>query len=185
VQLTRRSAVSLICISILSLGVLDAIFEIRKERVSSLLPAAPATVISVQAIASTLGFTTIPGNPASSFLAQLIPEKLRGNLEGTILLHRNDRAAEIASLSSNDADALFTKLKTNLYLAFSSDVNGIEDRAFRDSTGVAANVFVFSDPQLAEERVLFINKGASLLELHIAKGAEVTVGRLVQRILEM
>ncbi len=168
--LSRHTVIALTCLAVLSWGAADLIYEINMRNTDTppLHTTAQAPTVDIEATARSLGFTTVPGKTASSFLSQLIPETLQNNLQGAVLLGKNDRRAEIAFISTSDAPILFTKLKTSLYLQFSPDVTNIEDVSQQDRAGMPIHFFGFSDPRLSEERVLFIQRGALLIELHIA-----------------
>jgi len=187
--LEKHKVILLTCFLVLSGGILDLVYEVNASRSrqqgNSIHSTADIPTFDPGALALSLGFTPAPGKTQAGFLDQLVPESLQKNIRGIVLLSKGDRGAEVTFLSGNDMSTLFTKLKTGLYLRFSPEVTDIEDVMRENRSGTTVHLFGFRDPQLAEERVLFIQKGTMLMEIHIAEGAGKDVEKFIQGVLEM
>lgn len=138
---------------------------------SSSADAAPAVLETLVA----RGFT-FEQKDEPSFLRQLVPSEA---LPTYVLLQNGDRAGSLVWLQTSESAAVFQSLKESLIQSFSPELQDLRDETVDEPGKPVRSVVTFLDPQLSEERLVFVKTGDTLFEVHVAAAAQDAVLPLI------
>jgi hypothetical protein len=138
---------------------------------------AKASGPSIENVAQTLNLETSKSDDLS-LLAQAVTDGTQ--VESTAILHDGDRAGSVTWVESANVKNYFIAIKEALLSAFSNQVSELRDETLQEADKPVRNILTFKDPQLSDERILFVRVRERLYEFHIADGQEETMNKLVE-----
>lgn len=97
-----------------------------------------------------------------------------------VLLLNGDRAGLLAWIETPNVKDVFLVLKESLSTLFSPEVRDLLDEMQSPAGKPPRNFLTFLDPNLSEERFVFVRVRERLYEFHIAPGKDETMYKLVE-----
>lgn len=128
------------------------------------------------------GFSTASTDEIT-LIEQIVPPEL-ASTEKLILLKDGDRAGVMAWVDSSQVKIFFLALKEALHTTFSAEVQDLVDETQQRAGKPTRNLLTFRDPEISEERVVFIRIRKRLYEFHVADGMDQTIFELVETLTE-
>ena len=133
--------------------------------------------VDPQTIAAQLNFTMEETSQKSLLSAVVRDPSL---VTTRILLLDGDRAGLLAWIETPDVKQVFLVLKDSLATLFSPEVRDLLDEVQSPPGKAPRNFLTFLDPQLSEERFVFVRIRERLYEFHIAPGKDEAMYRLME-----
>ncbi len=115
----------------------------------------------------------------SSLLAQIVTE---APVQSLVLLSGGDRAGSVTWVQSAKVKTYLTTLKDALHQSLSADVRDLRDETQERPGTPVRNYLTFLDPNLSQERVVFVRVRELLLEFHLAPGHEPALFQLIDQL---
>ncbi|MEI8230821.1 MAG: hypothetical protein WCG83_06850 [Candidatus Peregrinibacteria bacterium] len=131
--------------------------------------------------ATSLGLTT-QANTERTLIAGV--QQPGDHMHALALLQDSDRAGMIAWLDSPRVKIAFLALKESLHTLFSPRVQDLLDENQRPLGKPPRNFLTFLDPELSEERFVLVRIRERLFEVHITRGKEDKMYKLVEALSE-
>jgi len=135
--------------------------------------------VDPQTIATQLNFTMEETSQKSLLSAVVRDPSL---VTTRILLLDGDRAGLLAWIETPDVKQVFLVLKDSLATLFSPEVRDLLDEVQSPPGKAPRNFLTFLDPQLSEERFVFVRIRERLYEFHIAPGKDEAMYRLMEEL---
>src|SRR3989339_439245 len=147
----------------------------------------PEGAVAKRSGIDTLGIVTNQGFTAEettqkSLLSAIVQDP--SQVTTRVLLLEGDRAGLLAWIETSNVKQVFLVLKESLHTLFSPEVRDLLDEIQAPAGKPIRNFLTFFDPQLSEERFVFIRIRERLYEFHIAPGKDEAMYRLVEEMTE-
>ena len=118
-----------------------------------------------------------------TLIEQIVPSEL-AETEKYVILKNGDRAGIIAWVDSSQVKMFFLALKEALHSTFSPQVQDLVDETQQRASKPTRNILTFKDPQISEERVVFVRIRQRLYEFRVADGMDQPLFELVETLTE-
>ena len=134
----------------------------------------------VSQITNTLGFTSTSVEE-QTLIEQIVPAEIAVT-QKMVLLKDGDRAGIVAWVDSAQSKIFFLALKEALHTTFSTQVHDLVDETQQREGRPTRNLLSFRDPEISEERIVFIRIRERLYEFHVADGMDQALFELVEQL---
>lgn len=136
----------------------------------------------VSQILTVLGFQQAPVEE-TTLIEQIVPADL-ATTHKYIVLQNGDRAGIIAWTDSAQVKIFFLALKEALHSTFSPQMQDLVDETQQRAGKPTRNLLTFKDPEISEERIVFVRIRERLYEFHVAEGMDQAIFELVETLTE-
>ena len=117
------------------------------------------------------------------FLSKIIPST-ESQVTGAALMKNDDRVGIIAWADSSKVKIYFLALKEALHGSFTTAIKDLVDETQRRKGKPTRNLLTFLDTGISEERIVFVRVRERLYEVHIAKGKDKMMFKIIDTLTE-